>query len=437
MIYSQNEIINGSFEVAGGGGADVFAWWLESAGATGSSIEAETAIVYEGLASCKMTRVGATPPSITQNIEVVPGQARRFTFWVRGDGVVSMFYRIYDQTNAADIVAQTSAGVTAETWTQKTVDITVPAGCYTIWIRFLSASTGGSSYVDDVRSWAPHSRLPVICGFGDTYETMVEFPPYDAEVPHGAGVSVGSRIILPGGNSYDWGRSEILPIPPARDITVTGEWVAADDAEMAQISFRLNGLLNVRSKLWREFGDGNTHWRWARCVGVTGEINARENLYYADYVFDFECDAGPWNGADRTRTWTLVSTVNPATIICRNAGNAPVRAVKMTVTAGSADMTTQIGVSHRVVRNAVAVNGVTSWVVRGTIGTGLELEIDNGAGTILLDGVDDYANMVFDEGYQMTPDWFYLEPGRNAYAFTWEGSGSGSTVKMEYHDGWY
>lgn len=437
MSYSTNEIINPGFEYAGTGGTDVFAWWVESAGATGSTIEDETNIVYEGSHSCKMTRVGATAPSITQNIEVVPGESRRFTFWARGDGTVALFYRIYDQTNGANIVAETTTGVTAAAWTQVTVDITVPAGCYTVWIRFLSSSTGGSSYVDDVRSWIPQTHLPIIKRFGDTWATAEELPIGAASLPHGAGRNNSALLELPGGGSYNYGRDEIIPEVRPQAITIRGQWNAGSLDEMITKAAKLNSLLGVRSKLWRDLGGNITHWRWARCVGVTGDIVHDQRLVHAEYQFEFELDAGPWNGADRTRTWTLASTTNPSTIICRNAGNAPVRDVKMTVTAGSADMTSSVSVSHRVVRDAVAVNGYTSWGVYGTIASGLALEIDNGEAEVLLDGVDNYANLIFDEGYQLTPDWFYLEPGRNAFAFTWEGGGSGSTVLMEYYDGWY
>lgn len=439
MIYTSNAIINPSFEIAGAGGADVFAWWVEAYGDDGQ-VEMDSAQHYEGSYSCKITATstGAASPGVTIGVEVEAGEVFDLSFAVRGDGANNGRFLVYDTTNSANVIALSSVGHTAASWAVKTYTVTVPAGCERITLSLYTSGTGtgGVTWFDDVKLQKHITRMPVICGFGDTYATMVDFPPYDAQVPHGAGTGTSSRIILPGGQSYDWGRAEILPPPPAQDITVQGEWIAADDAEMARIDALINSLLNVRSKLWREFGDDNVHWRWARCVGVQGELSARENLYYATYTLDFECDAGPWHGQDRSRTWMLSSGANPATIVCRNYGNAPVRDVKMTVTAGSADMTTQVSVSHRVVRDAVAANGYTSWYVGGTIGAGLALVIDNSEGTIKLDGADDYANMIFDEGYQMVPDWFYFEPGRNSLVFTWAGGGTGSTVLMEYEDGW-
>jgi hypothetical protein len=439
MIYTSNAIINPSFEIAGAGGADVFAWWVEAYGDDGQ-VEMDSAQRYEGSYSCKITATstGAASPGVTIGVEVEAGEVFDLSFAVRGDGANNGRFLVYDTTNSANVIALSSVGHTAASWAVKTYTVTVPAGCERITLSLYTSGTGtgGVTWFDDVKLQKHITRMPVICGFGDTYATMVDFPPYDAQVPHGAGTGTSSRIILPGGQSYDWGRAEILPPPPAQDITIQGEWIAADDAEMARIDALINSLLNVRSKLWREFGDDNVHWRWARCVGVQGELSARENLYYATYTLEFECDAGPWHGQDRSRTWTLSSGANPATIVCRNYGNAPVRDVKMTVTAGSADMTTQVSVSHRVVRDAVAANGYTSWYVGGTIGAGLALVIDNSEGTIKLDGADDYANMIFDEGYQMVPDWFYFEPGRNSLVFTWAGGGTGSTVLMEYEDGW-
>lgn len=439
MIYTSNAIINPSFEIAGAGGTDVFAWWVEAFGDDGN-VEMDSAQHYEGSYSCKITATstGAASPGVTIGVEVEAGEVFDLSFAVRGDGTNNGRFLVYDTTNSANVIALSSVAHTAASWAVKTYTVTVPAGCERITLSLYTSGTGtgGVTWFDDVKLEKHFTRMPLITRFGDTYATAEALPLGAANLPHGAGRGTSTLLVLPSGQSYDWGRAEILPPPPAQAIVIKGHHKADSESEMVTKAASLNALLGVRSKLWREYGDGNVHWRWARCVEVTGNIAHDQKLVHAEYQMVFELDAGPWHGQDRSRTWTLSSGTNPATIVCRNYGNAPVRDVKMTVTAGSADMTTQVSVSHRVVRDAVAANGYTSWYVGGTIGAGLALVIDNSEGTIKLDGADDYANMIFDEGYQMVPDWFYLEPGRNALVFTWAGGGTGSTVLMEYEDGW-
>jgi hypothetical protein len=69
--YTKDLISNGSFEILGAGGADVFADWTENAG-TGA-IAVETAEVYAGKRACKFTTGASNDTYIYQNVTVEPG----------------------------------------------------------------------------------------------------------------------------------------------------------------------------------------------------------------------------------------------------------------------------------------------------------------------------------------------------------------------------
>ena len=103
MIYTSNAIINPSFEIAGAGGTDVFAWWVEAFGDDGN-VEMDSAQHYEGSYSCKITATstGAASPGVTIGVEVEPGEVFDLSFAVRGDGANNGRFLVYDTTNSAN-----------------------------------------------------------------------------------------------------------------------------------------------------------------------------------------------------------------------------------------------------------------------------------------------------------------------------------------------
>lgn len=140
---------NGAFETPGAGGADVWAWWSETAG-DGTTTD-ETAIVHGGSHAARLTSGPSANTRIIQtSIPVLPGASIAFTFWTRGDGTNAGRYAVYDETNSAWIRSLTSTGVTGTTYAQVTYNITVPAACYSLRVDFWSPSAnGGSAYFDD------------------------------------------------------------------------------------------------------------------------------------------------------------------------------------------------------------------------------------------------------------------------------------------------
>jgi hypothetical protein len=71
-------ISNAGFETAGGGGADVFANWTESAG---DGTIAQDAWEMEGDWSCKLTAGPSVNTVVTQTVSVVAGQPYLLKFW--------------------------------------------------------------------------------------------------------------------------------------------------------------------------------------------------------------------------------------------------------------------------------------------------------------------------------------------------------------------
>jgi len=77
--YTRELLANGNFEIAGAGGADIWASWTETVG--DGALADVTADFKEGAHSCGQT-AGVTFNSLVyQDVTVVAGQAYRLTFW--------------------------------------------------------------------------------------------------------------------------------------------------------------------------------------------------------------------------------------------------------------------------------------------------------------------------------------------------------------------
>jgi len=144
---------NPGFETAGGGGADVFASWTETAG-DGTIERTTTAGEFRsGVAAAKLT-AGATPtqsPKIDQYTVVIPGQSYTLSFWCRGDGTNAGRFWLWDNSNSATLKAIASTGVTGTAYEQVTYTFTAPAGCVLILFNYRAPDvTGGIAYFDDV-----------------------------------------------------------------------------------------------------------------------------------------------------------------------------------------------------------------------------------------------------------------------------------------------
>jgi hypothetical protein len=144
-------LLNGDYEDYTGtlddAADDTFVGWTIANTGAGDVIDA-TATVHTGANAVKIT-LGNDGCNISQDITVVPGSQYQLTFWTRGDGAVAGLYAVYDVSNAANIIAIVTTGISGATYTRLVPTFTTPAGCVTVRIYFLAPALAGDAYFDD------------------------------------------------------------------------------------------------------------------------------------------------------------------------------------------------------------------------------------------------------------------------------------------------
>jgi len=145
-------VVNGGFETAGAGGADVFGTWTESAGNGAIAAETGAGNFRGGSKSAKLTTGADTAVSINQDITVIVGYTYTLSYWVKGDGTVNKSaYAIYDNSNSENIVAKTAIAAATASFQNIVVSFTAPTGCTSVKITLHGAATEGAiCYLDDV-----------------------------------------------------------------------------------------------------------------------------------------------------------------------------------------------------------------------------------------------------------------------------------------------
>jgi hypothetical protein len=160
---------NIGFETAGGGGADIWASWDETAG--DGALANETVTIHGGSDSCKVTAGATANTLVLQAFSCTALAPYKLTFWTYGDGANAGRYRVWDQSNGADIIATTSTGVTAASWTQVTVYFTAPAGCVLASLRLMCSTVDTTvTYFDDVSLHEQNTSGLVSIGEADSIE---------------------------------------------------------------------------------------------------------------------------------------------------------------------------------------------------------------------------------------------------------------------------
>lgn len=147
-LANDSLLLNGGFENPGGGGADIWANYTETAG--DGALANEVVIVHQGTDSCKMTSGLTSNTNVFGDAMVsVPGEVRRFRFYTYGDGVNAGRYAVYDITNGAYIVPITSTGITATAWGMIAPQYIVPVDCISVRIEYWCPPVnGGVCYFD-------------------------------------------------------------------------------------------------------------------------------------------------------------------------------------------------------------------------------------------------------------------------------------------------
>lgn len=146
LTESPELMTNPGFEQVGTGSPDLFEGWAESAG-TGT-ITRNTIIFHNGAASCQITFGSGGVNYVAQYLPLKEGETYNLSWYTRGDGSVAGRYLIFDNTNLANIVSLTSTGVTGTSFTEVSVDFTVPADCKEVVLFVYGPSSSGTCYHD-------------------------------------------------------------------------------------------------------------------------------------------------------------------------------------------------------------------------------------------------------------------------------------------------
>ncbi len=257
--------------------------------------------------------------------------------------------------------------------------------------------------------------------FGDAYSTAEQLPRYDGTQPQGAGRVESAMIRLVGGAYYD-ALGDADALPPAEEIIIEGEWVAANDEGMQTKMAALRALRGTKSKLWRTNGAGTSHWRAARCLEVESDLTPGSPRL-AKITLRFEADPTPWHGTSGDTIITLTGSPLPATIT--NSGNAIARDITLTVHPVSTPMTAFY-------LENLTTGHVSKIKYGGTVAAGHALVINCGQKSVRNNGSDDYANLSLESGHTIS-EWFRLAPGANSVRITKTGGEATSTMTISFY----
>lgn len=222
----------------------------------------------------------------------------------------------------------------------------------------------------------------------------------------------------------------------------------ATEAELETLYFQLMVLRGTRARLYRRTDSGDIHWQYARLKEVTAQRSYELTKYKTiqDVDLRFVSQEAFWRGDlggtwffdsgeyfdsglafDSGQTYNLVSSPTSITVTTSdNTGRAPVRALRLRVTAGSLAITSI----------TIARTGGESLTFGGVIASGDVLLIDTGTMQVTNDGIDAYDDLTLSPTADMAA-WFSLAVGDNPITVTFSGGGTGSTIEFTYYEAWY
>lgn len=265
----------------------------------------------------------------------------------------------------------------------------------------------------------------------------------------GSGSTPTAYQPLPEGGALDlYGDQQKHPATVERSIS--RRLSATTEATLEQIYFQLLAQRGKRGRLYRETSTGDIHWQYARLAEVTAERSYEQTKFrrIQDLVLRFVTQEAFWRGDlggvwyfdsgeyfdgglafDSEQTYALPSspTAFPVEVgSSSDAGRGPVRAVRMTISAGAVN------------RSAITIarTGGESITFAGTLLAGNDLVIDTGTMQVLNDGVDAYDDLTLSPTADMAV-WFALEPGSNPITVTYTGSGADMSIALSYYEAWF
>lgn len=265
----------------------------------------------------------------------------------------------------------------------------------------------------------------------------------------GSGAAPVAYSPLPEGGSFDlYGGQQKHPGSVERSITRRLQ--RGTVADLTDLYMTLLSLRGRREKLYRRTASGDIHWMYARLAEVAAVRDYQLTRYptIQDVDLRFVCQELWWRG-DYGGTWYLDSgesldtglaldsaeeyplSASPTTFSisvgsASDPGRAPVRAMRITIKAGTASMS----------NITITRSGGEVLQFVGTIPANQSLLIDTGSMQVTVNGVDAYDSLVFEPTADMA-SWFALQPGANQVTVTFTGGGTGRQIEFSYYEGWY
>jgi hypothetical protein len=246
-------------------------------------------------------------------------------------------------------------------------------------------------------------------------------------LPVGAPPAYTAGVNLPGGAYFDQeGTHHGGPkLPYELRLRVTA--LAASHTALETALFALTELSGLRGTLIRVLADGSTQqWCTAKLLSVpaSGDV---QNVRSQPLELVFQVQSYWYKATAITNTTTL--NTSPKTVTLLNAGNARVTDAVITVTAGSAAITSL----------TIARTGYSELQYTGTIAAGKALVIDTGAWSVLNDGADAYTAEFQRTSNHIENTWFRLPrstPSGTAFTVTIVGGSTDSTISFVYYEAW-
>lgn len=203
----------------------------------------------------------------------------------------------------------------------------------------------------------------------------------------------------------------------------------------------LRAAVGTRARLYRTGSDASIQWCMARLIDMPHErsvpmlrwlqislefmqLSVWNGVNHADWELDDGTlldDAEAFDSGDYQQVINSVAMYQ--TVV--NNGNAPVRDVVLTVTAGTAG----------------ALSNIVLWgpgqhlKYSGNLLARSTLVIDCAAHSVKVDGADAYASFSLGS-YHTMDDWCLLQPGNNAMSLQSTGTVTGASWSIEFKDAW-
>ena len=202
----------------------------------------------------------------------------------------------------------------------------------------------------------------------------------------------------------------------------------------------LRAAVGTRAYLYRRADDNNAvHRALCRLVAMPHD-RAFDHQGFLPIRLEFK-QLQPWQGA--ATSWTLddgeslddgldldsstyfaALSTSPASQVVTVGGNLPVRAVLITISAGSGTLLNPI---------ITAPNVDLRWV--GAIPAGQSLVIDAGALSVLVNGADAYSGLYLG-GTHTVERWIELAPGASVVTLTIGGTLTGASWSIDFREVW-